>query len=125
MKFSTYLFACGIVCACLGSVNLAMADSATSDTTSTTTAAQTTAPAQPAAAPAAPATAAAAAPVKSADAATDPNAIVCREMAPMTGTRIGTRRICKPQKDWDAEERYDQSEVNKAEMRGRTLDSGK
>lgn len=52
--------------------------------------AQTAAPAQqPAAMAAAP--------------AADPNQIICKTMDPPTGTRLGPRRICQTQRQWDDE----------------------
>jgi hypothetical protein len=52
--------------------------------------AQQTAPASPPAAQAAP--------------QSDPNQIICKTMAPPTGTRLGARRICQTQKQWDDQE---------------------
>ena len=62
----------------LGSSLTAMADPATA-----TAPAATTAPA------------AAAAP------ADDPNEIICKTLAPETGTRLGARRECQTRHDWD------------------------
>lgn len=31
----------------------------------------------------------------------DPNQIVCKRMAPETGTRIGARQVCKTNAQWD------------------------
>jgi hypothetical protein len=62
------------------------------------------------ASPAVPTTAPAAAPTAAAPAASaitgapqdgDPNQIICRTMAPATGTRLGARRICQTKRQWD------------------------
>lgn len=42
-------------------------------------------------------------------AAVDPNAEVCKRMAPETGTRIGSRMVCKTNAQWEAEMRQTQS----------------
>jgi invasion protein IalB len=41
---------------------------------------------------------------------TDPNQIVCKTLAPATGTRLGARRICQTQRQWDdqAQQQRDQ-----------------
>jgi len=31
----------------------------------------------------------------------DPDKLVCKSMAPPTGTRLGSRRECKTQREWD------------------------
>jgi hypothetical protein len=49
---------------------------------------------------------AAAAVPASTSAAADPNAKVCRKLPPPTGTRLGSRRVCKTQAEWD-QERFD------------------
>jgi hypothetical protein len=66
-------------------------------------------PAQPA--PAAAAAAPAAAPAE------DPNKIVCHNMNAPTGTRLGVRRECKTQKEWDDARLQTQHEVTNMETR--------
>lgn len=39
--------------------------------------------------------------------------VVCRRMAPPTGTRLGARNICKTQADWDAFEEANRREVQR------------
>src|SRR5690348_2050999 len=43
-----------------------------------------------------------------ATASVDPNAEVCKRMAPETGTRIGSRMVCKTNAQWEAEMRNTQ-----------------
>ena|ERR1700733_8541249 len=43
----------------------------------------------------------------------DPNQIVCRTMAPPTGTRLGGRRICQTQRQWDDEMNQAQQHLQK------------
>ena len=56
-----------------------------------------------------------------APAATDPakaadlDKMVCRQMAPATGTRIGARRECRTQREWDDIRQQSQKETNKME----------
>ena len=45
--------------------------------------------------------------------------MVCRTMAPATGTRIGARRECRTQREWDDIRQQSQKETNK--MEGSTL----
>ena len=40
---------------------------------------------------------------------------VCRTMAPATGTRIGARRECRTQREWDDIREQSQKETNKME----------
>jgi hypothetical protein len=51
-------------------------------------------------------------------AATDPDKIVCKSMAPLVGTRIGTRRICQTQGVWDAQHRQNQDDITREQDRG-------
>jgi hypothetical protein len=69
-------------------------------------------PAQPAAAPAAAAAAPAAEP------AADPNKLVCRNMEAATGTRLGARRECKTQKEWDDARLQTEREIGKMQSTG-------
>lgn len=57
------------------------------------------------------------APVASSDAAkiSDLDKTVCRTMAPATGTRIGARRECRTQREWDDIRQQSQKETNKME----------
>lgn len=45
--------------------------------------------------------------------------MVCRTLAPATGTRIGARRECRTQREWDDIRLQSQKETNK--MEGSTL----
>jgi hypothetical protein len=80
-------------------------------------------PAVPAPAPvAAPAAATPAAPSAAVAAqAGDPNQIVCRTMAPATGTRLGARRICQTQREWDDASHQAQQELQKLDSVGAHL----
>jgi hypothetical protein len=40
---------------------------------------------------------------------------VCRTLAPATGTRIGARRECRTQREWDDIRQQSQKETNKME----------
>jgi hypothetical protein len=42
---------------------------------------------------------------------------VCRVMMPATGTRLGARRECRTQREWDDIRRQNQKEVSKMETR--------
>lgn len=46
----------------------------------------------------------------------DGNQIVCKTMAPSTGTRLGTRRICQTQKQWDAQMQQDQKALSQQQI---------
>jgi hypothetical protein len=48
----------------------------------------------------------------------DPERIVCREMPPTTGTRLGSRRICSPQRLWDDKMREDQARLSHSQSMG-------
>jgi hypothetical protein len=60
------------------------------------------APTQPAAAPAA--------------AQADGDKVVCRTEPPATGSRLGTRRTCRTQREWDDIREQSQKETNKMEV---------
>jgi hypothetical protein len=62
----------------------------------------------PAAAPAAAAPAAAP--------AEDPNKVVCRSLEAPTGTRLGVRRECKTQKEWDDARLQTQKEIGNMQV---------
>jgi len=49
----------------------------------------------------------------------DLDKMVCRNMAPATGSRIGARRECRTQREWDDIREQSQKETNK--MEGTTL----
>ena len=49
----------------------------------------------------------------------DLDKMVCRQMAPATGTRIGARRECRTQREWDDIRQQSQKETNK--MEGTTI----
>lgn len=67
--------------------------------------------AQPAPAAAPAAAAPAAAPTE------DPNKVVCRNMDAPTGTRLGVRRECKTQKEWDDARLQTQKEIGNMQTR--------
>jgi hypothetical protein len=46
----------------------------------------------------------------------DGNQIVCKSMAPPTGTRLGARRICQTQKQWDAQMKQDQKALSQQQV---------
>jgi hypothetical protein len=66
----------------------------------------------------------AAAPVMStpatAVAANDPKQIVCRQMEPETGTRLGSRRICQTNAQWDETTRETQENMRQMLQHGST-----
>ncbi|MGN6149846.1 MAG: hypothetical protein ACTHPD_15010, partial [Rhizomicrobium sp.] len=47
----------------------------------------------------------------------DPGAIVCKRMAPETGTRLGSRTICHTNAQWDAISREAQSGLKDVQQR--------
>ena len=47
----------------------------------------------------------------------DPNRIICKRMAE-TGTRLGGKRICQTQAEWDAQERQNQLDLQHEQNRG-------
>ena len=56
-------------------------------------------------------------------AAAAPNAgdkMVCRTLAPQTGSRLGARRECRTQKEWDDIQHQQQDETSKMQARGLT-----
>ena len=67
-------------------------------------------PAQPAPAPVAVA--------PSAAPAVDPNKVVCRNMDAPTGTRLGVRRECKTQREWDDARLQTQKEIGQMQSQG-------
>ena len=72
-------------------------------------------PAQPApAATAAPA----ATPAPAAAASSDLDKVVCRNMEAATGTRLGARRECKTQREWDDTRLQTQREIGKMQSSG-------
>jgi hypothetical protein len=54
-----------------------------------------------------------------AEKSSDLDKMVCRTMQPATGTRIGARRECRTQREWDDIREQSQRETNK--MEGTTL----
>jgi len=41
-----------------------------------------------------------------------PNDIVCRAFDPPTGTRLGSRRVCQTQKQWDDQQQQAQDQLH-------------
>lgn len=72
-------------------------------------------PAQPAPAAAA---APAVAPAPAAAPSEDGNKLVCRNMAAATGTRLGARRECKTQREWDDARLQTQKEIGQMQSQG-------
>lgn len=70
-------------------------------------------PSAPPAATSAPATASTAA-------SEDMDRIVCKQGDPPTGTRLGARRICQTNREWDAQMRRDQQELERQQQLGGT-----
>jgi hypothetical protein len=66
----------------------------------------------------APAAAPAAAVAPAAAPAEDPNKMVCRSLEAPTGSRLGTRRECKTQKEWDDARLQSQRDVSHLETSG-------
>ena len=55
-----------------------------------------------------------------ATAVADPDKTVCRTMDPATGSRLGARRECHTQAQWDAMQRQNQQEIQRAQSNGMT-----
>lgn len=54
----------------------------------------------------------------SATASSDLDKMVCRSLAPATGTRIGARRVCRTQREWDDIRVQSQKETDKMQNTG-------
>jgi len=87
-------------------------------------AAATQAVADDTAAPAAAAATAAAAPATPAPTTSDPNKIVCKSLPAPTGTRLGSRRQCLSQAEWDEKERQDQQALMHDQSQGFQMHTG-
>jgi hypothetical protein len=48
----------------------------------------------------------------------DPDRIVCHDSPAPTGTRLGGRRECHTQKQWDMMRQQDQQTINSVQMKG-------
>jgi hypothetical protein len=46
------------------------------------------------------------------------DSIVCRSMGAATGTRLGTRRECKTQREWDRDRLEQERQLGKNEVKG-------
>ena len=57
---------------------------------------------------------------QTAAATSDSDKIVCRTLAAKTGSRLGARRDCRTQKEWDDIQHRQQDEVSKMQARGLT-----
>lgn len=56
---------------------------------------------------------------KAADSASDKEPIqICRELAPVTGTRLGGRRVCRTQAEWDAVRENAKRSVDNIQSKG-------
>ncbi len=53
------------------------------------------------------------------DATSAVNEIICRRIPPPTGSRIGARRICKTQHEWDLINREARDVVEEAQFRSK------
>ncbi|HEY0300594.1 MAG TPA: hypothetical protein VGC36_04650 [Rhizomicrobium sp.] len=53
-----------------------------------------------------------------ADAVSDPSKIVCKTLPPLTGSRIGNRRICQSRGEWEAQEHQHQQDLAHEQERG-------
>jgi hypothetical protein len=51
----------------------------------------------------------------------DPKAVVCKRMAPETGTRLGSRMVCMTNAQWDEMTRQAAEEMKTAAQRGATM----
>jgi len=51
----------------------------------------------------------------------DPNAVVCKRLAPETGTRLGSRTQCMTNAQWDEVTRQSQSMMHDALKAGSTF----
>lgn len=52
----------------------------------------------------------------SASAPANANEIVCKSLAPATGTRLGSRRVCKTQGEWDRERQQAQDTLSRTQI---------
>jgi len=60
------------------------------------------------------------APVQPASAPSAGDQMVCRTMGAKTGSRLGARRECRTQKEWDDIQHQNQDETSKMQTRGLT-----
>jgi len=58
------------------------------------------------------------APAQTNDASTSPDLdqIICRQMDPATGTRIGVRRVCRTKRQWDDTSRTERDDLSRKEF---------
>jgi len=96
-----------------GATFLAFGAAASAQTSTTTTTTTTATPAT---------TAAPATTTTTTTASADPNEVVCKAMAAPTGTRLGSRRICHTNAQWDDIRRQD--EQNTAQMQNNGFKNG-
>lgn len=47
---------------------------------------------------------------------TDSSQIVCRQMDPPTGTRLGGRRVCKTEGEWERDRQQAQDDLSKTQI---------
>jgi hypothetical protein len=55
---------------------------------------------------------------------TKPDPVVCRSMSAPTGTRLGARRVCQKQSEWDQMEQTSHQTVNEIQQQGLTNNLG-
>lgn len=60
------------------------------------------------------------APAQQAAATSDGDKMVCRSFAAKTGSRLGARRECRTQREWDDIQHQQQDETSKMQARGLT-----
>jgi hypothetical protein len=58
------------------------------------------------------------------EASSDPNKVVCKTLEPPTGSRLGARRQCLTQQQWDQMRKQAQENVNRLEMKGHEANVG-
>jgi hypothetical protein len=51
------------------------------------------------------------------------NRKICKSSAPMTGTRLGSRRICRTAAEWKTDEQRSQQTIELQQQRQRTVDA--
>lgn len=57
-------------------------------------------------------------PAQTSSAQSDPDKVVCRSMDPPTGSRLGSRRECKTQREWDDIQRQARQQTEHQQSNG-------